>query len=843
MKALKVATDKQQKADLSAQCQVLLGEAERIKKSPEWPATSALPSISSLSLNPEPPRPATFPLQKPKVDMPAPVSDRVLTTSEQIILLKSSKINGATFPPWKTEPADTDFIGNIHTLDNDDNILRLSESQREHFWKWRRADDATMTAATSVDLVQDAATDCSVVSSLVVARARAERLNEKKPLSATIFPYDHGKGVPKVSENGKYVFRLNFNGCWRKVEVDSRLPASLSSRMLHVFDRNNPSLLWPALLEKAYLKVRGGYDFPGSSSCTDLWTIFGWIPEQIHLPEADMMPDELWSRLFKSFGFGDILMTVGTGNMSRRTERELGLVSQHNYAVLDLKEENGARKLLLKNPWAQGEPWTGPGRPSPPLLPSHEHDKPLAASQPRPDKMAPGTFWVNLEHVFQNFDNIYVNWNPALFRYRQDIHFEWDLASLRLVPGCLVDNPQFSLKVEGSEPIWLLLSRHFKNHDSDIPSSGVYSDDDRSKSSVPVDLAPGYISLYIFDEGGNRVYTSLEAMESDAFVSSPQMLLKWKNPAKSTYTVVVEQMELPSSTYSFTLSAFSRQRVCLNFANKKFGHSAKLKSAWNKDTGGGNLQSPTFSKNPQFKLTVPQATSLAILLQVPDGSIKSNVVVLHGKGKRMHAVRTRDIVVSSGLYKKHCAFAEVKNVDPGIYTLACSTFEAGQRAEFELRVDSDTPCKLAPIPQEGAGRLLTQLAKACFSPASNRIAAPIVPRKLVRVEIVAKFARAYGSHEAESQMGSPLRVTIEIGRGPDRRILIASADGDYSDAEVGVRTTEVDLRPDMLLQGDMWLVLDRLSGPSTGGPECYSVDLFCDSMDGLSVGVWRGWDA
>lgn len=891
MQALKVATDKRQKADLSSQCQTLLGEAERIKKSPEWPAAT-FPNISSLSLDP-PSTPTSKPIkvasalthsqQKPKKTGPEPVSDRALTTAEQIILLKGSKINGSTFPPWKDEPAPAEFMLTPgEPLFVDDVVLRLSADQLESFNGWKRAKDAlpppawnsdgiaksgpTMIAEKNSDLVQDAATDCSVVASLLAGTSRAERGNERL-LSNFLWPYDHSKGVPQISENGKYVLRLNFNGCWRKVMIDDRLPVSKTSRMLHVLDRQNPSLLWPALLEKAYLKVRGGYDFPGSSSCTDLWTLCGWIPEQIHLPEADIMPDELWSRLFKSFGFGDILMTVGTGNMSRRAEKELGLESQHDYAVLDLKEERGEKKLLLKNPWAEGTGWRSARRPS--CATDDGALESLADSQD--EKTAPGTFWISLEHVFQNFENIYVNWNPALFRHRQDLHFQWDLASSRLVPGCLVDNPQFSLKVEGNEPVWLLLSRHFKDHDMDggsrngLPArsttttpgphssvdSGYFSrpsqetSQTRSESSVLGDLAPGYISLYIFDEGGNRVYTSLEAVESDAFVSSPQMLLKWKNPSKSTYTIVVEQMELPPSTYSFTLSAFSPKRVYLDPAMDRYGHSNKLKSAWNKSTGGGNLQSPSFSKNPQFKLTVPQATSLAVLLQVPNESIKSNVVVLHGKGKRMHAVKGRDMVVNSGLYKKHCAFAEVKNVDPGTYTIACSTFEAGQEAGFELRVDSDVRCQLTPIPQEGAGMLSMQLAKACFNPANNRIAAPIVPRKLVRVTIVTKFIRAFGNHDEagfQARTRSPLRVTLEIGRGPDRRILIASSNGEYSDPEVGVRTAEVDLRPDMLHQGDMWLVLDRLSGPTTGSSEFYSVELFCDSMNGVSVGVWRGWD-
>lgn len=890
MKALKVATDKRQKAELSSQCQTLLTEAERIKKSPEWPPATTPPSISSLSLDSPPPsssKPArtVSPLaQKPTKIRPEPVSDRVLTTSELILLLKASKINGSTFPPWKDEPAPAEFMLKPGELPFVDDVqLRLSSDQLESFDSWRRAKDAlpppswdacdtaqtgpTMAAENGSDLVQDAATDCSVVASLIAGTARVERGNEKL-LVNYLWPYNRSVEAPMISENGKYVFRLNFNGCWRKVVIDDRLPVSKTSRMLHVLDRQNPSLLWPALLEKAYLKVRGGYDFPGSSSCTDLWTLCGWIPEQIYLPEADIMPEELWSRLFNAFGFGDILMTVGTGSMSRRAEKELGLESQHDYAVLDMIVENDEKKLLLKNPWAEGTGWRSARRESPaieidPLEPSTISEK---------QKTPPGTFWINLEHVFQNFENIYVNWNPALFRYRQDIHFSWDLASSRHVPGCFVDNPQFSLKVEGDEPVWLLLSRHFKDHDShgtntdgppsrsattapDLIStadSGYYSRPEketsqiRSEASVLGDLARGYISLYVFAEDGNRVYTSLEPLESDAFVSSPQMLLKWKNPAKATYTVVVEQMELPSSTYTFTLSAFSPKSVRLDYATKKFDHSAKLRSSWNKDTGGGNLQSPSFSINPQFKLTVPQATSLAILLQVPDESIKCNVVLLHGKGKRMHSVKGRDIVVSSGLYKKHCAFAEVSNIDPGTYTIACSTFEGGQEASFELRVDSDIRCQLVPIPQEGAGMLLVPLAKACFNPASNRIAAPVVPRKLVRATIVAKFIRAFGTYDApgfQARTRSPLRVTLEIGRGPDRRILTASSNGDYSDDEAGVRTGEVDLRPDMLLQGDMWLVLERLSGPTTGCSESFQVELFCDSMNGVSVGVWRGWDA
>lgn len=158
-----------------------------------------------------------------------------------------------------------------------------------------------MTAINEIDLVQDITTDCSVVASLCAGTARALKGHGKvdiisyrfikiyilkiphKILATTLYPYDKANKRPKLSKNGKYVLRLHFNGCYRKVIIDDRLPTSSTSRSLHVIDRQNPHLLWPALIEKAYLKVRGGYDFPGSNSGTDLWVMTGWIPEQVFL--------------------------------------------------------------------------------------------------------------------------------------------------------------------------------------------------------------------------------------------------------------------------------------------------------------------------------------------------------------------------------------------------------------------------------------------------------------------------------------------------------------------------------------------------------------------------------
>jgi calpain-7 len=138
-----------------------------------------------------------------------------------------------------------------------------------------------MNSSRGCDLVQDVTTDCSVVASLCAAMRILT--GRHSVLSSILYPFDKARGIPKVSASGRYVLKLYFNGCFRRVVIDERLPSSITDRTLYVVDRLNPQLIWPALLEKAYLKVRGGYDFPGSNSGTDLWVLTGWIPEQIFL--------------------------------------------------------------------------------------------------------------------------------------------------------------------------------------------------------------------------------------------------------------------------------------------------------------------------------------------------------------------------------------------------------------------------------------------------------------------------------------------------------------------------------------------------------------------------------
>lgn len=304
MTALKIATDGQQKSAYRLKANSFLSKAESIKNGQQWNSGPVQRSSSSTSsLTPAHPNSVfsgSTARQEPAHTarkLREPLNGRKLAIKEREIVLRASRLNGFKFPPWEKTPQGDLFSRGKYT---EDKPLRLSGVQTASLASWSRAAEALpppfmvsdsetrpslhMTSTNPIDLVQDVASDCSVVASLCAIAAREAR-GLPTILRGILHPFNTETNRPDISSNGLYVLRLNFNGAWRIVTIDDMLPVCIDNRLIHTIDLNNPSLLWPALLEKAYLKVRGGYEFPGSNSCTDLWVLTGWIPEQIFLQE------------------------------------------------------------------------------------------------------------------------------------------------------------------------------------------------------------------------------------------------------------------------------------------------------------------------------------------------------------------------------------------------------------------------------------------------------------------------------------------------------------------------------------------------------------------------------
>jgi calpain-7 len=642
--------------------------------------------------------------------------------------------------------------------------------------------------------------------------------------------------LPAVSASSKYILRLFFNGCYRRVVIDDFLPASTDSRIFHVIDRCNPGYLWPALVEKAYLKVRGGYDFPGSNSGTDLAVLTGWLPEQVFLHDEDVMQDELWSRVYKAFTFGDVLITIGTGKLSRREQRQLGLAAEHDFAILDMRETGHVKEMLIKNPWSDGDVWKGDFRrrlASDTGADDH-HSTPMENPSPTDadEKLTPGTFWMVLGSVFQHFENLYLNWNPGLFSKRQDYHFSWDLAAQETMTGSFETNPQFSVKCSHTGALWLLLNRHFRTGDY------------QSRDKVP----HGFISLYLFKKGGQRVLLSDGAVIRGSYVDSPNTLIKLEAGANTSYTVVAAAQDMPKTKLNFTLSAFARCPIELSLARDKYHSVVSKNAAWTRSTAGGNSDSPTYLANPQFSLKLMSSTNIAVLL----GSLQSekesklavHVKVFFTDGSRVTTLRTRDIVAHSGDYRRGSAALET-TLHPGSYTIVCSTFEAGQLGKFTASVhsSSEIPPALRPLPAEGGGRLTTTSQSAIFSAGTNRLLAPLTAMRLTRANLVVQLLPVPMPRTRSPHSSSPLKLTLEQGQGPYKRCLATSSlseDLEYSDTTTGIRIDDFDIRPEMHGPGTggLWIVLQRMVGSSSAMQMKERFQVVVMAEERVGIGAW-----
>lgn len=570
---------------------------------------------------------------------------------------------------------------------------------------------------------------------------------------------------------------------------------------------------------------------------------------------SDTVPDEIWKRIYNAFMYGDVLVTAGTGKMSRKQERELGLEGQHSYVVLDMKETGQDRLLLVKNPWVEGKGWRGPRPPAAVAM-----DKSISHGEtnngveiyhrdsiPTEDRPYPTTFWIGLEQAIQHFESLYLNWNPGLFGYRQDIHFEWDV-SIPSPDGCIVKHPQFAFTSKGGGPVWFLLSRHFRDvpettkEESDTFNDGSVRPDSQVSSNG--DAPKGYMSIYMCTGNGERLYMKDTYLESSDYVTTPQCLLRGETDAKTTYTVIIDQDDLPPSTYSFSLSAFANTPITLEPARPRFPLQKIEEGAWTRQTAGGRTDSPNYFDNPQYSLHVSQGGSLAVLLTSTNHEHPLHVKIALGHGKRLYRLQSRDVMADSGDHRSGCVFAEIKDLQAGQYTVICSLFEAGLTGDYTLRIDSTSEMDLKPIPRDGAGLLSMKLAPACFGADVHKVAAPLQPYRLASYTIIARFSKAMsprGMTDLGKLARSPLRLSVELGRGPERKFIVASEQGEYADSAT-VRSESVNIDPKLSRQGDIWLVLDRLSGPRGPVEEWYEVEMYMDTPKACEIGVWRNWD-
>lgn len=207
----------------------------------------------------------------------------VYSDEEKRVLLHSSKINRIDYVPFMSVDLSERFQFSIPFTDKD-GPLTLSPKQKRDFYKFVRIGELSSdpcivhgSAPSYLSIKQTVVSDCSFVASLAVSASYEKRFG-RKLVTAIIYPQSKDK-KPLYNPFGKYMIKLHINGISRKVIIDDHLPIDRFGRLLCSYSANKHEF-WISLLEKAYMKVMGGYDFPGSNSvskseyCNDNYVLY-----------------------------------------------------------------------------------------------------------------------------------------------------------------------------------------------------------------------------------------------------------------------------------------------------------------------------------------------------------------------------------------------------------------------------------------------------------------------------------------------------------------------------------------------------------------------------------------
>ncbi|KAL4483298.1 hypothetical protein ABPG72_007940 [Tetrahymena utriculariae] len=225
------------------------------------------------------------------------------------------------------------------------------------------------------------------------------------------------------NEKGKYILNLIKNGKPIRVVVDDYLPCYQDSRGFAFAQSPNNIAIWPSLLEKAiaklhknYINIEGNNESKLGPSTSAVFMHLVGCPSQLYYFDNSKTNsykdiEEAWAKTQESFNKG-YLQTTGVSKSDFTGEKQLenGLVANHAYSILEVRQFGQQKLIKLKNPWAKTEwkldwsdestCWT-------------EELKQKVNLEVKDD----GVFWMSFEDFYQNFSYVSVAFFNPNYQY------------------------------------------------------------------------------------------------------------------------------------------------------------------------------------------------------------------------------------------------------------------------------------------------------------------------------------------------------------------------------------------------------------------------------------------
>jgi calpain-7 len=379
--------------------------------------------------------------------------------------------------------------------------------------------------------------------------------------------------------------------------------------------------IWPSLVEKAYLKLMGGYDFPGSNSSTDIHALAGWIPDYLEVKSPSFQREQLWSRLSRGFNDGQCILTVGTDVRPLADRGRVKLLPSHCYPVIDVKEtEDGSRWLTILDSWLPTDNGTEVDALLDELSLDGEDD-----NQRRSIDIA----W---DDACTLFGCVSVSWNPVMFKNQLIYHGVWKAAHLSPARRDESVHQTLRIRLEGTkdaerpfEEVWILLTRHRT---------------DTRRSSE-------FISLHAeYDDGHPEARKNItdSAKTQGIYTDNPHVLVRVTVPSPNASGTISLNLSYDGSFdgVGFTAIAYSGLGMHWDGPLRALLFDLRISGTLTTKTSGGNYTLPSYMINPQYRIRVPATTQdgpsgktrIEASLHAPR-DVPVNVMATWGRGERV----------------------------------------------------------------------------------------------------------------------------------------------------------------------------------------------------------------